>query len=360
MAPTAPEPMPRGPADRSAESRSRLLGLKLRALVAEHLGEDVDATPTSFPGGGALTIGDAAWVIVDGPASRALGGALAWATRSGARSLDLVAERDTGLLARRAARFRFPIRVWYPVDRTSLPAVAEPLAAPVTADPDHLALRELIGEAGADPAVEHGVVFGEVRGLEVCRVVDEPTTGSFTESPDAVAATSAGSPPDVHAGVQLEVGVGAADREAFRLLHGHLPTAQDLAEVVRRVTEHRSPDAPQHPLNRLARERFLRWRAIREPSLVGARSLWPVEPPLPRPNLKDPVPCVAAGELVDGGGATFVFSSGVDLDLVPYLADVAATTDDGLVAALPRRDLMPLQRDLAALFDRHVEFVPVG
>ena len=50
--------------------------------------------------------------------------------------------------------------------------------------------------------VEHGVVTGEVRGLEVCRVVDDRTTGD---------------------GVRLEVGVGAHDREAFAIIHGDVP-----------------------------------------------------------------------------------------------------------------------------------------
>ena len=55
---------------------------------------------------------------------------LAWALRHDATTLDLIAESHTGLLARRAERFSFPVSVWYPVERALLPAVAEPLAAP--------------------------------------------------------------------------------------------------------------------------------------------------------------------------------------------------------------------------------------
>ena len=361
MATRTPNGASTGAAQRSEELRGRLLGAKLRALVAEHLAATVDTAPTPLPGGAALPVGDAAWAIVDGPASKALGAALAWATRRGARSLDLIADRDTGLLARRARRFDLPIEVWSTDDRTLVAAVPEPLAAPADADPNHLPLRQLIAAAGADPVVEHGVVFGEVRGLEVCRVVDEPTSGHFAELDlDLVTAAAPGAASlDSTSGVQLEVGVCAADREAFRLIHGDVPTVQALAEVVRSVAAHRSADAPHHPLNRLARERFLRWRALADPSIVGARTLEPIEPPIPRPNLKDPVPCVAGGELADGRRATFVFTSGVDLGLVPYLADVAATTDDELVVALPPRDLVPLQRELVALLDRDVTFAPV-
>ena len=91
--------------------------------------------------------------------------------------------------------------------------------------PAHLELVPVIEAGGATPLVEHGVVIGEVRGLEVCRVVDDPHTGA----------------------VRLEVGVGAHDREAFAIIHGDVPTVEALAGVVAAVAEHRSPDAPPAP-----------------------------------------------------------------------------------------------------------------
>ena len=41
-------------------------------------------------------------MLVEGAAHRSLGGALAWAVRRDATSLSLIADSDTGLLARRA------------------------------------------------------------------------------------------------------------------------------------------------------------------------------------------------------------------------------------------------------------------
>ena len=61
-------------------------------------------------------------------------------------------------------------------------------------------------------------------------------------------------------GVIVEVGVGGPDREAFRIIHGDLPTVIALADVVSTVAGHRTAGAPPHPLNRLAQERLLRWR----------------------------------------------------------------------------------------------------
>ncbi len=336
------------------DRRSRLLGLKLRALAAAHLGRgSLDVEPGSFPHGAALVVDDTAWVLVDGPAAGSLGGALAWAIRNGATSLDLVAEADTGLLARRAARLSFPVRVWFAEERALLPAVPEPLAAPPSPSSEHLELVAVIHEAGATPNVEHAVVFGEVRGLEVCRVVDQPTMGHIADLDVDTAAFAAAS--GSAEGVQLEVGVGDNDREAFRLLHGDIPTPEALAVVVDAVARHRSAEAPQHPLNRLGQERYLRWELEQDPAAIGMASVVPAEPPRPRPNLKDPVPCVATAVAPDGTGRAVVCSVGVDVDLVGFVADVQAMSDDPVVVVLRERDAVPITRELLALLATPVE-----
>lgn len=337
--------------------RSRLLGIKLRALVAEHLGTSVEGELIAYPNGAGLLVGDVAWVLIDGPADRSLGGALAVAIRNGATSLQLIAEADTGLLARRAARFAFPVEMWFAQDRTLLPAVAEPLTPPPAALPEHLALIDVIEAAGATTNVEHGVVAGEVRGLEVCRVVDTPTVGHFAELGDVDMQPPPGSQTDgsPFEGVLLEVGVGANDREAFRMLHGDIPTVDALGAVVESVSAHRSLDAPQHPLNRLGQERFVRWQLEHDPGAIGLSSLTPTDPPLARPNLKDPVPCVAVATDGDGTPVTVVCSVGVDTDLVGFVADVQATSDRPVVVVLRRRDAVAITRDLLGLLAAPVE-----
>lgn len=331
----------------AAERRRRLLGLKLRALVAEHLERPIDDEPVGFPNGAALLVDRAAWVLVDGAADRSLGGALAWAVRHGATTLDLVADADTGLLARRAQRLDLPVSVWFAQDRSLLRAVAEPLPEPLEPPIDHLELATVIKAAGATPNVEHGVVFGEVRGLEVCRVVDEPTVGHIAELGDV----GPFSPPPLQTapGVLLEVGVGTNDREAFRMIHGGLPTVEALASVVQSVITFRSDQAPQHPLNRLGQERYLRWQLEQDPSLIGLAHVEPAPPPVPRPNLKDPVPCVASGVTVDGHPRTVVCSVGVDLDLVGFVADVQTMTDTPVVVALRERDAVAITTELLGL-----------
>ena len=339
----------------AAARRSLLLGAKLRGLTGRP-----DLESAEYPAGVAAVVGDTAWVLVEGPADRALGQALAWAIRQGAASLDLIAESALGTLARRAASFTFPIRVWTPSEHELVPAEPAPLPTRVEPAASHLALQPLIAEAGAEPNVEHGVVFGEVRGLEVCRVVDSPTVGSFAELSDVVPPAGLGEPIErAHEGVMLEVGVGAADREAFQLLHGDVPTAEALRSVVESVARHRRAQAPQHPLNRLARERFLRWRLEQEPGLVGMVEVVPAEPPSPRPNLKDAVPCVATGRDADGREISIVCSTGVDLDLVPFANDVRSQYGRDVVIALPGRDVVKLTVELAGLVEPALPLVRV-
>jgi hypothetical protein len=320
--------------------RRRLRAVKLQALVRDHLGRHIDPVVGAFPPGAAIVVDGSAWVLVEDDPARGLGPALAWALRNGATSLHVLAERATGTLARQASSFTFPIEVWHVDDRTLLPAVAEPLLASPAAAPAHLELVDTIVAGGAEPNVEHGIVTGEVRGLEVCRVVDDPHTGA----------------------VRLEVGVGAHDREAFTIMHGDVPTVEALAGVVRAVDEHRRPGAPQHPLNRLVPERLLRWRLLREPGLLGLAAVERLEPPVPRPNVKDRVPCVALGHRDDGAPVVLIFSVGVDLDLVPYAIDArrsAPGVDGGEVwLVAPERDLVPVTAELAALTDQAVSLVP--
>jgi hypothetical protein len=183
----------------------------------------------------------------------------------------------------------------------------------------------MLRAAGAEVVVEHGVIFGEIRGLEVARVrVDD----------DGRAV--------------LDVGVGRFDQEATALLHGHLPTEDALARAIDEVARHRRPDAVPHPVNRLARDRWLRAQVLDDPSLVGLRSLEPVAPATPRRNTRDALPAGAVGTDDDGARVLVVCSVGVDLDLVPVAADLAAREHaDRVTLVTPPRDQVPVLRSLA-------------
>ncbi len=112
---------------------------------------------------------------------RALGPAFAWAEQRGAESLELIVPRraTAGVVARRATLFREPPHVWVAEGRALVPAVRVGASGDRSrSHPSSPMLIDLILDAGADPVVEHGVLAGEVAGLEVLRAVVDPYTAS--------------------------------------------------------------------------------------------------------------------------------------------------------------------------------------
>ena len=260
-------------------------------------------------------------------AARALGPALAWAVRHEVDDLHVLADSATDVLVGRAGLFDPTPTVWRVEGRTRHEVAGTTVFDPEpTPGPGTEAAARLLAEAGADVVCEHGVVAGEVLGLEVARVV---------MAEDGTAA--------------IEVGVGRHDRDAFTMVHGDLPTRDGLASVIATVREHRRAGAESHPLCRLAQERWVRLVVAAEPGLVGAVRLEPVSPPLPRDSVKDVVPAFLVGEDRKGRPVVVACSVGIDLDLVPTAAEVRArhAPDARLVLALPARDDHPVTRRIA-------------
>lgn len=323
------------------EMRARLLGLKLHALVREHFGNIEPEAQAGISVGAASSHGDTAWVLIEERTDRGLGVALAWSSKRGSKVVHLLASDHTGTLARRATRFTTDVRVWK-VDGIGIaPALPEALPTELTPSVEHLAFVDTIRESGADVVIEHGVITGEVVGLEVCRVVDDPATGSH----------------------RLEVGVGEHDREAFAMMHGDTPTSSSLKRIVDVVAHHRSPGADPHPLNRIGAERALRHRVIDDPASIDAANLRAMASPTARSNLKDPTPCVAVGCTVAGVPLVAVFSTGIDLDVVPFAADArdshetASGADAELVIVVPARDVSPVTVRMAGLLHRPARII---
>ncbi len=325
--------------------RAALIGIKLVALVRQH-GDAEPGVPTGLRTGAGVIAGETAWVLFHEQPERSLGAALAWAIRHGATALHVLAESATGVLARRATGFTLPIEVFHVEGRALVPAIAEPLPVAEPACAAHREFGALIDQSGARHVEEFGVVSGELRGLEVCRVVDDPVTGV----------------------PRLEVGIGAHDREMFQMLQGERTTAEALAGVVSTISVHRSPGAAPHPLNRLGAARLLRSVLEEHPNLIQAATVVAMPPPSPRPNLKDELPCVAVATATaanDAERVAVVCTAGIDLDVVPFAVDaVAALIRDGVavsscVIVAPSRDVVDIQQRIAALVEVPTRFVGV-
>jgi hypothetical protein len=316
--------------------RSRLYEAKARALVRDNFGAP-DPDAVSVPGGAALRDDARLWLYEPDDAGRALGRSLALAAREATPEVHVIVEADDGDLARRGSLLRPPVLTWRVDDRALVPVTPAPLPVEMEPPAGVDGLVAMLHAAGADVVVEHGVIFGEIRGLEVARV-------RVGDDGRAV----------------LDVGVGRFDQEATALLHGHLPTEDALARAIDEVARHRRPDAAPHPVNRLARDRWLRAQVLDEPSLVGLGSLDPVAPATPRRNTRDALPAGAVGVDDDGERVLVVCSVGVDLDLVPVAADLAAREHAARVTLVtPPRDQVPVLRTLADRLAVPASFVGV-
>ena len=401
---------------------SQLHAIKLKSLVASTLGEDHAQALGQITGtdSGAFAVRDlgnsdsnlasesadgasAVYLDEQQPAT-ALGPALATAARAGASELHVFASDMTATLVRRAALFDFPITVWAVEGNKATLAETTQGRAVESPPPRVPELVALLREAGADVSVEHGVITGEVQGLEIARisptVLPDPATSlAPVTSPDpavprgADLATPAGPAtsldpavprgadlaasldPAVPRGADLatpagpatpadlatpsdqsdqqyriEVGVGAHDREAFGMLHANEPTIESVRRIAELIRRHRSPGAEPHPFNRMAAARWLRAILQERPELVGAKRLTAAVPPVARTGVTDKAPAVSYGVDESDRQLVVVTSVGIDLDLVPFAADARAFLDDSaqLVIAVPQRDNHPLLGQLIA------------
>ena len=317
----------------SSEQKAGLWRAKLRSLAASHFarGEGIDY---DAPWGAALAHEDGVWTaLLEVSPERSFGQALVLAARNNAESLDVLTNSEAASVARRAQLFEPSPLIWR-VDGTEL-ALAEPSeltqvpAAPL--EPD---VAALLAVDGVDLVVEHGVTVGEYRGLEVARV-----TGVGAEQ-------------------RLDVGVGAYDQGAFAVMNPDMTPTESLASVVEQVRTHRQSGAAPHPINRLVRERWIRWELERDPSKIGLVSVVPVEPASPREGIKDPGIAPAVGHSKDGTSVLVACTVGIDLDAVPAAADLAELHQtDRIMMVLADRDRHPRIQAVARQSKRPVEFM---
>ena len=315
--------------------------LRLQTIV----GVRGDVEVSEFGHAVGLVVDDVAWVLVTGRHERSLGPALMWSLRNNATSLKLLSSERAGELARIATHFDFAIEV-FEVDaagvaRAAVPKSAEKIEVSVA---DEM-FADFIKSSGAEVVREHGVISGEVCGLEVCRVVRATDSGDLDGAGES----------------ELEIGVGAHDRETFKLLHGRTATIESLRKVIAEVAARRAVGAQVHPLNQLARERMLRHYVCQSPQLVGAKSLQVAQPPIARANLKDVVPCSAVGVSLTGEKMVVIFNIGVDPDVVSFGADARGQINGAadLVFAMPTRDIVPAVERVAQMLRRPARFVGV-
>jgi len=306
--------------------------VKLRA-IASHLPIGSPVAMSEFSHGAIASgpAGTAAWVEHDAAADAAL---LWWTRRAFGAPLVLVGPRPLGRVARRVTGLA--VAVWEVADGVVRPVVPDAPIARVAVPSAHEVHAASIERCGAQLVREHGVLSGEVLGLEVCRVTADDLP-------------------------RLEIGVGAIDRETFGLVHAGRDPDASLREVVATVRAARSDAHGNHPLARLATARLLRWRALTTPTIVGASTLSPAEPPRPRCGISVDEPCVATGIADDGAPIVVVFAALADPGAVPFAIDarLRESPDARAVIAVLEGNVTGTMAALAAVVRPAMSFVEV-
>ena len=320
-----------------SDQRRRLESVRLASALAKRGVDPANVVESTCAIGPAVIADGVGWVVAVEHERHALAVAHLWAETHAVEELHLVADENAAVVARRARYFSRSATVWRFADN-ALVEVPGAEHEPQRGVPAlHERFASLIADCGVDVVREHGVLSGEVLGLEICRVVDDPTI------------------PD---GVRLEIGVGVHDRETFRLVHGAVATGEQLMDVASTVAAIRRDPSAQHPLARLALERRLRSRLLAAPNLVGAARLSAAEPPVVRANVKDAVPCVAIGERADGSSVVVACTAIADLDVVSFGADARdrLAGDAELVVVSMPGNVTPSIRRLGEMLQRPANF----
>ena len=310
-----------------AARRRSLLEVAVRAVAAD--AGAAQANITSRDGVAVAVADGAAWGIVDSEPHRSLAHIVLHAYRAHATQLTLVVHGEEALIhgaaaARRAQWVRMSTTVCQLVERTPQPIESSAITAHPDPPPEHRDFIDQIRSAGAEVVIEHGIVCGEVAGLEVCRVVDGPE------------------------GAELSVGVGRHDRMAGEMLFGINGAQNRLAEVVDEVRARRRDDAEPHPLQRLAPERLLRQRLVADPSLVGADNLIPVPGLDRKESVLSPSPAFAWDPSTR---SVVMATTGLDLGAWPDAVDTAEHLGAArIVIAMPARNRLRAHDDLCVAF----------
>lgn len=311
-----------------SEGTDRLTTARLRSYVRTL--RQTDLSGPEIDSGTAM-----AGHIVDGQATyladdeRGLGPALWWATTRGFTSLDVVVEKRfpgasnaadpmsvdevSGHISRRASLLDAEISVWQ-ADGTDLsPAASIAAVVPPELPASHWVFAGPMSDAGARPVDDHGRLIAEVAGLEIARVTANDES------------------------IELEVGVGQADRELQQYIHGGATDDDNLRRCVASVSRDRKVGSGTHPLTRVVRQRWLRSILLDNPNLVGLADLEPVVPLRPSATVLRIDPAAAYSPT---DNVVVVTSVGVDPDLIPEAVDYRQRVDPTakLLIVLPHRD----------------------
>lgn len=300
----------------AALQETRFLGLIPEDLPIDRIGR--------LPGAVIALVGTSAHALLYTADEASFGAVLLWCRQAEVASVDLFVDGIDELECVTRWAHSFPVcrSVRSPAGAIH-DGSAEEMATQVPLPmPELQSLQGELAGRGLDVFVDQGTLVVERLGLEV-----------------AIATLRDGE-------TALEVGVGAVDREANRVLHPTLTPWDLLERVVAEVDRYRHDGEASHPFNRIARERWLDYHLRQTPSLVAEQALLALPPASPRRGMRTEGPAASIAQ--NGEHTTIVVSTvGADVSLLGAIGElVARHRADRLRVVVPTGSAFPLLHDL--------------
>ncbi len=265
------------PVTNGSEEGSLLLGA-LRSCISRF---DSSLDPSAaeileFPTFLACNVDGVAHVLIVSISTADIGGYLAFASRSGARAINLyaspamlggaslpLASRVLSVLSLQGEGFKVPVTVYSVATGQLEPVSSGSDLQLVVQDGD--ARREFLSQEGSGEVVELVLKSG----CEALFVKDRMiATHLGLEVARSVRSDGR---------VRLEIGVGRNDRIAKALLDETATPAEQLRETIEVVNRYRLGASQFHPLAKLSLARWMRLVIHDNPGLVGMKQLTPLE-----------------------------------------------------------------------------------
>ncbi|MEE2682544.1 MAG: hypothetical protein VYD77_01255 [Actinomycetota bacterium] len=197
--------------------------------------------------------------------------------------------------------------------------------------------KELLKASGCDVVQEHGVLKGEIKGLEVARVV-------INDEGQQV----------------LRVGVGAYDQEAHKIFDSQQTPEEKLFRIVSQVMEYRNQKSEPHPLNRAARAKWMIAEIIATSENFDLEEVQPLSMLEEIDTVTESHPAAAIGR-TGAGSVLIVASSGIDLQTIPVAAGLLVSTGaEEIWIALSPKDRHPAIINAARYLKAPSRFIEIN
>ena len=217
-------------------------------------------------------------------------------------SLNLVLDDEDAQIAQQVLGLKTNCTLWtVHKDSLSKHSLIDPLQISTEISASNEIL-EILERNNCDVLTEHGILKAYVKGLEVAQVLeDENKVG------------------------HLQVGVGIYDQEAHKLVDRSTQIDTKLQEIIDEVLKYRNKESIPHPLNRLARGKWLIHELTETHKEYGLENFQQIPSPIGSTKISENFPAFATAR----AGSSLILCvsyAGADLKAVTAAAQLLPAT----------------------------------